>query len=62
MIRYDKDILTLKKGDTLTEIEKDNYDGKEYRQTLRVDRVNKLTVSVTCIEGYMLNSSWHIRK
>ena len=62
MITYDKEIKTLKKGDTLTEIEKDNYDGKEYRQTLRVDRVNRLTITVTCIKGYMVNSSWHIRK
>lgn len=61
MIRYDRELKTLKKGDTFTEIERDNYDFKEYRQILRVDRVNKISISVTCIEGYMRNSSWKIR-
>jgi hypothetical protein len=62
MIKYDKEPKTLTKGELFTEIEIDNYDGKEYRQTLRVDRVNKNTISVTCVVGYMKNSSWKIHK
>lgn len=61
-ITYDKKISEVKKGELITEIELDTYDFKEYRQTLRVDRVNKNTVSVTCVAGYMVNSSWKIYK
>lgn len=60
MIKYDKDIKALKKGDTFTEIEIDSYDFRERRQTLRVDRVNKISISVTCVDGYLKNSSWKI--
>lgn len=61
-ITYDKKISEVKKGDLITETELDYYDNREYRQTLRVDRVNKNTVSVTCVAGYMVNSSWKIYK
>ena len=61
-ITYNKKISEVKKGDLITEIELDTYDFKEYRQTLRVDRVNKNTISVTCVAGYMVNSSWKIYK
>lgn len=61
-ITYDKKISEVKKGELITEIELDTYDNKEYRQTLRVDRVNKNTISVTCVAGYMVNSSWKIYK
>ena len=61
-LTYDREIKALKKGDIFTETEKDYYDNREYKLTLRVDRVNKLTVSVTCIDGYMKNSAWKIYK
>lgn len=56
---YDKDLLTVKKGDIITET---GYNGREYTFKLRVDRVNPKTISVTCIEGYMQGSGWKIIK
>lgn len=61
-ITYDKKISEVKKGELITETELDYYDNREYKLTLRVDRVNKNTVSVTCIDGYMKNSGWKIYK
>lgn len=60
---YDKDIKTVKKGDVITCIEQSIFD--DYKPNvllLRVDRVNKNTVSITCIDGYMKNSAWKIVK
>lgn len=60
---YDKEIKTVKKGDIITCIEKTLFDDyKEMTLILRVDRVNKNTISVTCIDGYMKNSGWKIYK
>lgn len=60
---YDKEIKEAKKGDVIVCVERDSFDDyKPYTLELRVDRVNKNTVSVTCISGYLKNSAWKIRK
>ena len=60
---YDKEITNVKKGEIITCIEKDGFDDyKPFELKLRVDRVNKNTVSVTCISGYLKYSAWKIRK
>lgn len=60
---YDKEIKETKKGDVIVCVERDNFDDrKPFTLELRVDRVNKNTVSVTCISGYLKNSAWKIRK
>lgn len=57
-----KNLSNVVKGDIITSIEQDTYDFSEMTLRLRVDRVNKNTISVTCIEGYMNGSAWKIRK
>lgn len=60
---YDKEINEVKKGDVIVCVERDSFDDyKPFTLELRVDRVNKNTVSVTCISGYLKNSAWKIRK
>ena len=60
---YNKEITTVKKGETVNCIEKSTFDNyKDHPLVLRVDRVNKNTISVTCIDGYLKNSSWKIIK
>lgn len=58
----EKNLSTVSKGDVFTSIEQDTYDFSEMTLKLRVDRVNKNTISVTCIEGYMNGSSWKVIK
>lgn len=62
--KYDQDINSVKKGDIISCVEYTPLrDGiKEWNLKLRVDRVNKNSVSVTCIDGYMMPSGWKIRK
>ena len=60
---YNKEIKEAKKGDVIVCVERDSFDDyKPFTLELRVDRVNKNTVSVTCISGYLKNSAWKIRK
>lgn len=60
---YNKDINTVSKGEIITLTERTYFDDyKEHKLELRVDRVNKNTISVTCISGYMVRSSWKITK
>lgn len=57
-----KNLSNVVKGDIITSVEQDTYDFSEMTLRLRVDRVNKNTISVTCIDGYMNGSAWKICK
>ena len=65
MIRIDKlnkNIKEVKKGDVIECIWVDTYDNSTVKSIFKVERNGKKNVSVVCINGYLMNSSFKISK
>ena len=57
-----KTLGTITKGDTFTMVECDTYDFSETNLILEALRVNKNTISVLCVGGYMKGSKFKVNR